>query len=293
MPSRRQIGTDFRIGANSSFESEVGAGPGYLFGMRPNPLRSSFSSGKTAIGSWLSTPSSITAEVVAQIGFDYVCIDMQHGLIGYSDMVPMLQAISLGTTTATVRVPWNEPGIIGKALDAGAMAIIVPMVNTAAQAEEAVTRGMYAPRGSRSSGPIRAQPLEGPDYAEVANDHVSIIPMIETVQAVENLDEILSTAGVDAIYVGPNDLAVSMGLGRDSADLAFLDVLDQIVDRCLAHDVVPGIHAVPTTLVDRIGRGYRMLTAQTDLSAMRLGLVDALSIGRGANVEDVGAGGGY
>jgi len=261
--------------------------------MRPNPLTDAFSASTPAIGVWLSTPSSVTAEVAANVGFDYVCIDMQHGLIGYSDMVPMLQAISHGNTTATVRVPWNEPGIMGKVLDAGAMAVIVPMVNSGAEAEQAISRGMYPPRGARSSGPIRVQPLEGPDYAEVANDHVQIIPMVETVEAVENIDDILSTDNVDAIYVGPMDLGVSMGLGRGTTDPSFFEALDHIVERCNAHGVVPGIHANPGNIQSQIERGFRMLTAQTDLTAMRLGLVDALSVGRGADVEDAGKGGGY
>ncbi len=261
--------------------------------MRPNPLREAFAAGTPAIGSWLSVPSSVTAEVAGNVGYDFVCVDMQHGLIDYTSMVPMLQALSLGGSTATVRVPWNEPGIIGKVLDAGAMAIIVPMVNTAEEAEQAITRGMYAPRGSRSSGPIRAQPLEGPDYADVANDHVEIIPMIETVQAVENIDAILATENVNAIYVGPMDLGVSMGLGRGTTDPSFTEALDHIVERCNAHGVVPGIHATPEITPDRIERGFRMVVVTTDLTAMRTNLVDALSIGRDAEIDDAGAGGGY
>lgn len=261
--------------------------------MRPNPLRNAFESGGVAIGSWLTLPSSVAAEVVARVGFDYCCIDMQHGLIGYRDTVQMLQALSLGSGTATVRVPWNEPGIIGKVLDAGAMAVIVPMVNAPDQAEEAVSRAMYAPRGSRSSGPIRAEPLEGDNYSEVANDHVLVIPMIETVEALGNLDEILAVDGVDAIYVGPMDLGVSMGLGRGTNDPAFLEALNHIAERCRAHGVIPGLHCFPHNIEDRIERGFRMVTAQSDISAMRSGLTEALAAGRRELREDTGAGGGY
>ena len=123
--------------------------------MRPNPLRDKFEAHDPAIGAWLSSPSSVAAEIVARVGFDYVCIDMQHGLVDYASALPMLQALSLGDATATIRVPWNEPGIIGKALDAGAMAVIVPMVNTAEEAELAIARGRYAPLGTRSSGPTQ------------------------------------------------------------------------------------------------------------------------------------------
>ncbi len=261
--------------------------------MRPNPLRSQFEAHEPAIGCWLSSPSSVAAEVAARVGFDYVCIDMQHGLVDYATALPMLQAISLGETTATVRVPWNEPGIIGKVLDAGAMAVIVPMVNNAEEAAQAIARGRYAPLGTRSSGPTRVQPLEGPEYSEVANEQCAIIPMVETVEAVDNIDGILSTAGVEAIYVGPNDLSVSMGLGRDSADPDFLGVLDHIAEKCVEHGVVPGIHAAPHTILDRMERGFRMLTVQSELTAMRTNLVESLGLARGGSVEDRGGGGGY
>ncbi len=261
--------------------------------MRPNPLRDALTNETPALGCWLSIPSSITSEVVGSVGFDYACIDMQHGLIDFSDVVPMLQGLNMSNVTTAVRVPWNEPGIIGKVLDAGAMAVIVPMVNTPEECETAVRCGMYAPRGSRSSGPIRAQPLQGPDYAEVANDHMMMIPMIETVQAVENIDGILSTEGVDCIYVGPMDLGVSMGLGRGTSDPSFLETLDHIAERCRSHGVMAGIHATPETTADRIARGYNMVTMHTDLASMRLALVETLSLGRGGTVDDVGAGGGY
>ena len=261
--------------------------------MRPNPLRAQWEAHEPAVGAWLSAPSSVTAEVVARLDFDYVCVDMQHGLIGYSDLVPMLQAITLGSATPTVRVPWNEPGIIGRVLDAGAMAVIVPMVNTAEEATQALARGRYAPIGSRSSGPIRAAPVEGPDYNELADSHTAIIPMVETVEAVDNLDEILLTPGVETIYVGPNDLSVSMGLGRDCVDAAFHDVLDHIVARCGEHGVVPGIHANPGNVRERIERGFRMVTANSELTAMRSGLGADLATARGTAAGDTGDGSGY
>ena len=261
--------------------------------MRPNPLRESIRSDSPALGVWLSTPSPITSEVVGRLGFDYACIDMQHGLIGYADAVLMLQALTLSSTTPTVRVPWNEPGIIGKVLDAGAMVVVVPMVNTKEEAEQAVQRGMYPPLGSRSSGPIRVQPVHGAHYAEVANEHIQIIPMIETVEALGNIDDILSVEGVDAIYVGPMDLGVSMGLGRGTTDPSFLDALDPIVERCREHGVIPGIHASPEAAQDRLDRGFRMVTVQSDLTAMTVGLREALAAGRGGAVDDGGAPNGY
>lgn len=249
--------------------------------MRDNPLRDAVIDGTVAVGAWLMTPGAISAEFVARVGFDYCCIDMQHGMIGYTDTVAMLQALSLGRGTAVVRVPWNEPGIIGKVLDAGAMSVIVPMVNSAEQAQQAVDSAMYAPVGSRSSGPVRVEPLEGPEYPSVANEHVLVIPMIETTAAVDNIDDILATSGVRAIYVGPMDLGVSMGLGRGATDPEFFETLDHIVARCQAHGVVPGIHGNPSNIAHMIEMGFRIVTAQTDVSALRTGLADALEAGRG------------
>jgi 4-hydroxy-2-oxoheptanedioate aldolase len=244
--------------------------------MRPNPLRERWAAGELCLGSWLSIPSSVSAEVVAQIGFDYACLDMQHGLIGYPDSVPMLQALTTGTCTPVVRVPQNQAGHIGKALDAGAMAVIVPMVNSVEECEAAMTASRYAPLGSRSFGPSRAMPVEGPDYWERANRDVACIPMIETVQAIEAIDDILAVEGVEAIYVGPADLSISMGFAPRAEDPAFLAALDEIVAACRRHDVVPGIHTTVVTAPDRIERGFRMVTVTSDLTAMRARLADDL-----------------
>ncbi len=246
--------------------------------MRPNPLRERWGDGDVALGGWLTIPGSVGAEAMASIGLDYVCIDMQHGLVDYADSIGMLQAISTGSSTAVVRVPENQFGHIGRALDAGAMAVIVPMVNTVDQCEAAVASARYAPIGSRSYGPTRVQPLEGADYWERADQDVAVIPMIETVTAMENLDGILAVPGVDAIYVGPADLSISMGLPPgDQNDPEFLTALDTILEACGRHGVVPGMHSNAAVARDRIERGFRMLTITTDLVALRSKIAEDLS----------------
>ncbi len=237
--------------------------------MRPNPLLDRFAASEVALGAWLSVPSSIAAETVAVTGFDYVCVDMQHGLVDYSDSVLMLQAITTGSSTPLVRVPENQSGHIGKALDAGAMGVIVPMVNSVEECEAAVRAARYAPEGSRSYGPTRVRSVEGADYYEHANRTVAVIPMIETVAAVEAIEGILAVEGVDAIYVGPGDLSISLGLPPANEEPEFHAALDTIVAACERHDVVPGIHTTPTGAADRIRRGYRMLTVTADLVALR------------------------
>lgn len=240
--------------------------------MQPNPLRDRFNSGATALGGWLTMPSPIGAEVMAGLDLDYVCIDRQHGLIGYSDSLALLASLTARSVTPLIRVPWNTPEHIGKALDAGAMGVIIPMVNSASACRAAVETALYPPLGKRSYGPTRAAIVEGPGYFKESN--ITVIPMIETVEALADLDGILSVENVTAIYVGPADLAISMGFQPGSDELEFLQALDQIVARCNAHGVVPGIHATSATAGDRLDRGFRMVTITSDLSALRSRLTE-------------------
>ncbi len=252
--------------------------------MQPNPLRYCFESGATALGGWLNLPSSTGAEIMAGLDLDYVVVDMQHGLIDYSDSLTLLASIAGHSVTAVVRVPWNAPDHVGKALDAGAMGLIIPMVNSEAECRQAVESASYPPHGRRSYGPSRAAIVEGPEYFDVAQ--VSIIPMIETSEALDNLDAILSVNGIAAVYVGPADLAISMGFKPGSDDPAFLTALDLIVTRSDAHGVVPGIHATTATAADRLKRGFRMVTITTDLVALRTKLAEDVTLVRAGLVGD-------
>jgi 4-hydroxy-2-oxoheptanedioate aldolase len=180
--------------------------------MRENAVKRLWQQDRPALGGWLMIPSGFSAEVMAHQNLDWLCIDMQHGLIDYDTALAMLQAISTTATTPFVRVPWNDSAIIMKMLDAGAYGVIVPMVNSRAEAEAAVAACRYPPQGIRSFGPIRAVYYAGLDYFAYASQEVSCIPQIETTAAVENLDEILSVEGVDAVYIGPMDLSISLGL---------------------------------------------------------------------------------
>ena len=153
-----------------------------------------------------------TAEVMARQGFDALVVDMQHGTTELSNVLPMLQAISQTDTVPVVRVPWNDPAIIMKALDLGAYAIIVPLVNTAEDAAKAVAACRYPPVGMRSSGPVRAVHYGGADYLANANDEIVLMAMIETKEGLANLDAICATPGLDAVYIGPSDLSYALGL---------------------------------------------------------------------------------
>lgn len=244
------------------------------------PIRERWRAGGITLGAWLAIPSPASAEATARSGVDYVCVDTQHGGIEYSDAVPMIQAILLGGASPIVRVPWNEPGIIGKMLDAGAHGVIVPMVNTVAEAEAAVAACRYAPAGARSWGPVRAMRIHDEYSPELANQAVAVVPMIETRQALANLDEILSVPGIDAIYVGPADLSVSLGLAPASDhEGEFTDALVEIVAACGRHGVVPGVHTNPVYIDKRRAQGFQMITVCIDYLAMGQGAKDMLQSG--------------
>lgn len=244
-------------------------------------LRTVWDRGGETLGAWTFIPSSVSAESCARAGFDYVCVDAQHGAIGYDAAVPMIQAIEFGGSIPIARVPWNEPGIIGKVLDAGCHGVIVPMVNSASEAEAVVRAVRYAPRGTRSWGPALAAPRHD-DYRSWADAHVAVIPMIETAEALQNVDEILSVDGIDAAYVGPADLAISLGLGPTGNDGTpiFDEALSTIVEACRQHGVVPGIHASASLTALRRQQGFRMITVSTDLPSLRLALADEINLAR-------------
>ena len=242
-------------------------------------LPNKFTSGSTAFGCWLKVPSSITAEIAALSGFDYVCIDMQHGFSDRNDLIPMLQAIQPHTHQALVRVPSNESSVISWALDAGATGVIVPLVNSAEEAEKAVKACLYPPKGNRSMGPTRAVRVFGEEYVQGVTNSIQCLPMIETLDALDNLDSILSVEGVDAIYVGPSDLSVNLGLpkGNNDGNPKFDEALERIVSSCEKHQVTPGIHANSSLAAIRQKQGFRVLTVVEDDGAMNAGFQEVFN----------------
>jgi len=233
-------------------------------------LRRVWSEGGTAIGIFLFTRiDSVAIEAIANVGYDFVCVDLQHGMLGYDDMIAVMTALSRGDTTPIVRVPANETSIIGRVLDAGAMGVIVPVVNSAADAARAVAACRYAPVGVRSYGPLRAAIAYGKSYVAEANARVLCIPQIETAEAVEKADEILAVPGVDAVYVGPTDLSLTYGLtpALDNPE-PFGTALSRVVAAANRHGVVPGVHASTALAAARHATGFRMITIANDLALM-------------------------
>jgi 4-hydroxy-2-oxoheptanedioate aldolase len=242
-------------------------------------LNTRWRAGEVTLGLWVSTPGADTAETIAAFDVAYVCVDLQHGLIDLGQGRDVLRALRTSTATPICRVAGNDAASIGAVLDAGALGVIVPMVNSADEARAAVAACRYAPDGRRSFGPTRAALVHGTDLFGRANHEISCIPMIETVEAIEHLDEILDVEGIDAVYVGPSDLGVSMGLGPgvDHDDARFRQALAAVLAGCARRGIVPGIHASPGLVPARVQQGFRMVTVTTDLQALRAGLIAALA----------------
>lgn len=247
--------------------------------MRENRLRTLWAQDQAAVNGWLAVPNGFSAEVMAHQGWDTLTIDLQHGVVDYPAMVGMLQAISTTPTVPIVRVPWLEPGIVMKALDAGAYGVIAPMVNTADDAAKLVAWTHYAPQGTRSFGPVRALLYGGADYPAHANKTVVAFAMIETAQALDNLDAILSVEGLDAIYIGPSDLSLALGCKPvfDDVEPKVQQAIDHIVARAAAHGVKAGIHnGRPDVALARIAKGFRFVTVSSDARILASGSQELL-----------------
>ena len=252
--------------------------------MRENRLRTLWKNDQAVVNGWLAIANSFSAETMAHQGWDSLTIDLQHGIVDYQAMVTMLQAISTTPTVPVVRVPWLEPSIIMKCLDAGAYGVICPMINSREDAQKLVAYSHYAPRGGRSFGPMRGLLYGGADYAQQANDTIVTFAMIETAQALDRLDDILSVEGLDAIYIGPSDLSLSMGCRPvfDDVDAPVAQAIRHIAERAKAHGVQCGIHnGVPAGALARIEMGYRFVTLGSDARLLAAGSQQLLSAMRG------------
>jgi 4-hydroxy-2-oxoheptanedioate aldolase len=239
--------------------------------MRPNRLRTIWGNGDAALTGWLSIPSAFSAELLAHAGFDCLTIDVQHGLIDYAAAVSMLQAIATTAVTPLARVPWNEPGIIMKLLDAGVYGIICPMISTPAEAAAFAAACRYPPDGIRSYGPRRAMLYAGSDYQEAANRTILAIAMIETAEGLANVDAIAATPGIDALFIGPADLSLALGRTQrmDQTDPIMVEALDAILAAARRHGKVAGLHTgSPGYARQMIDKGFQLVAVQSDAGYM-------------------------
>jgi len=243
-----------------------------------------------AFGIWSSVVDLQIAELVASLPYDYVCVDLQHGAATYSELPGMLQAMRAAGRAPVVRVPWNEPASIMRAIDTGAAGVVVPMVSSAREAAAAARACRFPPDGTRSWGPMWGDIR--PDGAlppEQQNSDVLCLVMIETSAGVDALEEIVRTPGVDGIYIGPNDLALACGYGRLTyrEDTALESLIQRIVDACRVAGSIAGLHCSdPAMARDWSTRGATMLTVSQDTGLLADAGLKALAQARGRSVLD-------
>jgi 4-hydroxy-2-oxoheptanedioate aldolase len=233
-------------------------------------LKTRLREGGVALGAWCAIPSALSAEGIARSGYDWVCVDMQHGVADYAVACEMIRAIDGAGVVPVVRVPWNEPGIIGRALDAGALGIIVPMIQSVEDARRVVDACLYPPQGNRSFGPLRAALRDGPQYLANANDRVVVMPMIETAKALSAVEDILAVDGVDCAFVGPMDLSVALGL--KPLDNDGVEIFDRTIARVVAAAKSTGkfsaVYSNAKSGALRHRQGFRMISITNDFGAL-------------------------
>lgn len=247
---------------------------------RHNRLKSLLGRGETAVGLSCALGSAQIAEEFAMAGFDFIYIDQQHGLTSQDTLLEMLRAIARSKTTPLVRVAQNDPALIGQALDAGAEGVIVPMVNSAHEARLAAQAARYYPEGRRSWGPLRAHYGLGTD-PETVNREVLCLVMIETAEGLDNVREIVTTPGVDGVYIGPADLGISLGgeplSFEQTTDQGQLSAISQIRQACADANRIVAISGNPERLADE---GFRMITAGMDIAFVRSAIGQVSRLGR-------------
>ena len=240
-------------------------------------LRQRLATGEPFLFSWMSVPSAALAAQLARLPFDGVCLDMQHGMIGFSDAVPMIAAVNAAGRPALVRSLWNDPAIPGQAFDAGAVCVISPMVNTRAQAEALVRAAKYPPMGARSWGgytALQASGLAPSEYLREANRMTMVFSMVETVEALQNVEEIAATPGLDGLFVGPSDLSITLsrGAGIDKLGKETLEAMRKVSDAARRNGLVAGAFGGSAEVIRTYqGLGFTFLAAAVDIDLLQWG----------------------
>ncbi len=243
--------------------------------MRQNWVKQRLREGQATVGTWLSSDSTVTAELMAQAGFDWLVVDMEHGPFDLGIAAQMMQAIRATQTIPLARVGWNEPALIQQTLDLGAYGLIVPMINSRQEAEQVVQSACYPPLGQRSRGGVRARLAFGTDavtYGRQANEQILLLLQVETRQSLEAIDQILAVPGVDGIFVGPNDLSDSLGawpprLHDEEPVLA--GAIAEALAAARRHDKVPGIMVPDAAMANRyLAHGYTFVSLSSELGIL-------------------------
>ncbi|MBI4299763.1 MAG: hypothetical protein HY677_01405 [Chloroflexi bacterium] len=249
--------------------------------MRKNTVKEKWRRGEPTVGTWLNLGSPLSAEMLAHAGFDWLTVDQEHYAIDLGMLQSIFQAISTTDTIPMVRLAWNDPILIKRSLDAGAYGLVVPMINSREDAIRAVQASRYPPQGFRSMGGGRKALYAGADYPEHANEEIAVIVQIEHIDAVRNVDDILTVEGVDAFFIGPNDLAASMGLpiGLDNPHPDHMAAVAKVLEAGKRHGVPAGIHTGSgQEVLRRIEEGFQFIAISGDSGFMTRAAQDALAV---------------
>jgi 4-hydroxy-2-oxoheptanedioate aldolase len=242
--------------------------------MKTNPVRAKLKRGEPSLGTWLTLPTPFSARQLAGVGFDWLTVELEHSPTNWESAAQCFLEISAGGVAPLTRLPWNTGENIKRALDLGAWGVIVPMVNSRAEAEAAVEHTRYHPRGNRSVGGQLHAISFGTDpatYYERANDEVLLVVMAEHVKGIENLDAILSVPGIDAVFIGPNDLHKSMGLkpSFESDHPQFVQALEHVRATAKKYGIAPGIHvADAAAALRRQKEGFQFIACASDIGML-------------------------
>lgn len=235
-------------------------------------LRAIWAEGGVVVNSFINLPSSFSTEIMARAGFDSLTLDLQHGMLEMGDAVSAFQAMGAAGAAPLARIPAAGSPLAGKLLDAGAIGLICPMIDTAEEARRVVADCLYPPAGRRSNGATRSVLYYEPGvYQTVANDEIVLLPMIETVTALENVEEIAAVRGISGLYLGPTDLAFTMGLPPriDNSAPQLMAAYDAVVAAAERNGIIAALHCGSPQFARRaVEIGFRMVTIGADTSLL-------------------------
>lgn len=247
---------------------------------RANRVQALLKQGKPTLGTWLSISSCSSAEAMSYVGFDWLVIDMEHSAHSFEGAENMIRTIERTDVVPFVRVAWNDPVLMKLALDRGAMGIVVPWVNSKAEAEMAVRGCMFPPKGLRGVGGGRTTKYDMDEgkYMREANDNILVIVQIETQAAIDNIEEILSVEGVGAAFIGPYDLTSSMGIPGQFKNPRFEEAVQKVLAAGKSHNVPVGMYlGSPEIVAERIGQGFQLVAMTSEIGHMVNGAKQAIA----------------
>jgi len=242
--------------------------------MKTNTARAALKAGKPSVGTWLTLPDTVAARLMARAGFDWLTVELEHTPVNFETAANSFAIIAASGVVPLARVPWNTGENIKRVLDTGAWGIVVPMVNSRAEAEAAVAAARYAPQGQRSiGGQLHAANFETDPatYYARANDEILVVLMAEHIKAIEAADEIFSVPGIDVVFIGPNDLHNSMGKppAFDSENKEFVDALKHVLKTARKYGIAPGIHVLDAAAAKRrIAEGFQFIAVASEAGMM-------------------------